>query len=53
MSLLRNNLDPEVFAHIKDLKTDQRGTLYDNIKSGLDNHEFPVVISYYLNIFIR
>ena len=43
VSLLRNNLDQEVFEHIKDLKSNGRGSLLENIKSGLDNHDFPVV----------
>ncbi|CAO1377436.1 unnamed protein product [Diamesa hyperborea] len=41
-SMLKNYLDKEVFEHTKDLKSNGRGSLLDNIKSGLDNHDFPV-----------
>lgn len=42
-SLLKTVLTAELLEKIKDLKTEDKGTLYDNIKSGMDNHDSRVV----------
>lgn len=47
-SLLKTHLTTELLEKIKDLKTIEKGTLYDNINSGLENHNSLVVISNYL-----
>lgn len=52
-SLLKTHLTTELLEKIKDLKTEDKGTLFDNIKSGLENHDLPVVSLLQLIILIR
>ena len=42
-SLLKTHLTVELLEKIKDLRTEIKGTLYDNIKSGLENPDSEVV----------
>lgn len=42
-SLLKTHLTAELLEKIKDLRTEVKGTLFDNIKSGLDNPDSKVV----------